>query len=458
MTKTVRSFRIGKVQAYLRFGLVSLLSRQWAAASATCRSGPRSRQANGFANQRATRRGRSGGVEFRADRDPDTSRQLAATPRTRSAFVRADDRSVPATRHLIRFLTKRPVRHASQFQAGHAEEFLRYLRTIHVSPNGHKNTAKRPPLDKGLRFILECCRALFGYAGKRRHLPPYADNPFRTLEIDRVPNETFRPIELFTPEQEMRFLNACDEWQFPLFLTLMLTGMRPGELSHLLLPDDLDLENGWLRIRNKLKLGWKVKTRNERDIPLVPELVQVLRHHLDGKNDCPIFLRRCFASNPARRMVGDRRHLENQLETCVDLARSPRAESFTGKERQRIALRFWLGLGYVPEDRIRMEFIRLTRKIGLPGHTAPKMFRHMFATTLQEGRVDPLIRNELMGHVATGERSAGHGLAMTAVYTHTRPETKRKQMEEAFATRAALQMAADRISRKVNTDRIGHKC
>jgi len=48
----------------------------------------------------------------------------------------------------------------------------------------------------------------------------------------------------------------------------------------------------------------------------------------------------------------------------------------------------------------------LTKRIGLSGHTAPKMLRHMFATTLQEGRVDPLIRNELMGHVAPGNRSA----------------------------------------------------
>ena len=32
----------------------------------------------------------------------------------------------------------------------------------------------------------------------------------------------------------------------PLFLLLLLTGVRPGELTHLLLPDDLDLAEGWL--------------------------------------------------------------------------------------------------------------------------------------------------------------------------------------------------------------------
>jgi hypothetical protein len=36
---------------------------------------------------------------------------------------------------------------------------------------------------------------------------------------------------------------------------LTLTGLRPGELTHLLLPDDLDLDTGWLYVRNKPRLG-----------------------------------------------------------------------------------------------------------------------------------------------------------------------------------------------------------
>ena len=50
---------------------------------------------------------------------------------------------------------------------------------------------------------------------------------------------------------------------------MLLTGLRPGELTHLLLPDDLDLSASVLRVRNKPRLGWQVKTRNEREIPLV---------------------------------------------------------------------------------------------------------------------------------------------------------------------------------------------
>ena len=114
--------------------------------------------------------------------------------------VQSIDRYRTATDYLLRFLDRRPIRHVALFHAAHAEEFVRYLRSVRVSPNGHSNTAKRPLMDKGVRYVLECCRALFNYAAKRRHLSPYAENPFTALEIDRIPVETARPVELLTPD------------------------------------------------------------------------------------------------------------------------------------------------------------------------------------------------------------------------------------------------------------------
>jgi integrase len=90
--------------------------------------------------------------------------------------------------------------------------------------------------------------------------------------------------------------------------------------------------------------------------------------------------------------------------------------------------------------------MRLTRRIGLPNVSARKLLRHQFATSLQEGNIDPLIHNLLMGHAWAGERSAGHGLGMTAVYT--RPETIRKRLESALAGRIALAVAAEWLRQK----------
>ena len=56
------------------------------------------------------------------------------------------------------------------------------------------------------------------------------------------------------------------------------------------------------------------------------------------------------------------------------------------------------------------EFTRAAKKIGLLNSTSPKVLRHQFATILQEGRVDPLVRNLLMGHAAAGERTGASGV------------------------------------------------
>ena len=205
-----------------------------------------------------------------------------------------------ATAHLLRFLESHPVGgYASHFQGSHAEAFVHYLRGLEVAPNGHAHAAKRPLMDKGIHYVLETCRALFNYAARRRHLPPYAENPFRTLPMERLGMPHTRAVVLFTSEQEQRFLEACDDWQFPLFLTLLLTGLRSGELTHLLLPEDLDLHTATLRVRNEPQLGWQVKTRKERDIPLVAVLVDVLRQHLAGRSRGPVFLRRRLGNTGA---------------------------------------------------------------------------------------------------------------------------------------------------------------
>ena len=49
------------------------------------------------------------------------------------------------------------------------------------APNGHPNTRRRTLRDKGVRYVLETCRSMYGYAAKRRHLPPYAKIRFASL-------------------------------------------------------------------------------------------------------------------------------------------------------------------------------------------------------------------------------------------------------------------------------------
>ena len=68
-----------------------------------------------------------------------------------------------------------------------SDRFVCYLRTIDVAPNGHKNAARRKLRDKGVLFILEVCRNLYAFAARKRHLPPYAENPFSPHPKPRIP-------------------------------------------------------------------------------------------------------------------------------------------------------------------------------------------------------------------------------------------------------------------------------
>ena len=452
MSKPSASFRVGKVHAYRR-GRVWYLCYHENGLRRRPRVGPDLAAARQLAAQINAQLevGAPAALSFETIAIPELrDRWLQHHEQVLRSSVQTIRRYRTATDHLLRFLERRPVRYANQFHATYAEEFVRHLRTIQVSSNGHAHTAKRCLMDKGLRYVLECCRALFNYAARRRHLSPYAENPFCSLEVDRIPIEQSRPIELLSAEQERAFFAACDDWQFPLFLTLALTGLRPGELTHLLLPDDLDLDAGLLRVRNKPRLGWQVKTRNERDIPLLPELVAVLRHYLQGRRGGPLFVRRRWHSGPTGLAGLGLAGLEGELRRRMQEREA--LEAVLSREgRLHLARGLWRDLGAVKEDRVRTEFMRLTKAIGLPACTAPKLFRHQFATALQEGRVDPLIRNELMGHVAAGERSSGHGLAMTAVYTHTRPEVRMRQLIEALTGRDATEMAREWLMRHPRT-------
>ncbi len=81
---------------------------------------------------------------------------------------------------------------------------------------------------------------------------------------------------VFDDANELAFLSAADAWSFPIHFTLAKTGIRPGELIHLLI-EDLDLAGGRMFIRNKTELGWRIKTGRERTIPLMDEIVAVLK-------------------------------------------------------------------------------------------------------------------------------------------------------------------------------------
>jgi integrase len=328
-----------------------------------------------------------------------------------------------ATQHLEDFTLQQPRQpDAHQVQP---EAFASYLRQIEVAPNGHKNSPKRKLRDKGVCFILETCRSMYNYALKKRHLQPYAGNPFSELPLDRFKIEDAKPIFVFNEASELAFFKAASDWAFPIHFTLAKTGLRIGELTHLLI-EDLDLDNGWLYVRNKVELGWRIKTGHERSVPLIPEVVAVLRSVIRDRKVGPVFLREKLAGGMPM-LIGDRAALADELKARIDAKRGE-GKPLRRSELQELARKVWREAGIVKQDRVRNSFVRIMSSIGHPEATCPKSWRHSFATLLQDANVDPLIRQQTLGHKPTNST----GLGMTGNYTHTRPETQRQQIEQAL--------------------------
>lgn len=157
----------------------------------------------------------------------------------------------------------------------------------------------------------------------------------------------------------------------------------------------------------------------------------------------PVFLReKLIGKSPM--LVGDQRELTRVCEQRHQTAREG-GQPLTRSEVQKIANGVWWAAGVVKADAIRNSFVRIMKAIGHPESTCPKSWRHSYATLLQDANVDPLIRQQTLGHKPTKDS----GLGMTANYTHTRGETQREQIERALrGWPKSLRLAMDFVTRK----------
>jgi len=132
---------------------------------------------------------------------------------------------------------------------------------------------------------------MYGYGAQNRRMPPYAPNPFASLGGKRIRIDDAKRIFLFDEASQLKSLQAADNWSFPIHFLLATTGLRPGELAHLLIEDG-DVNAGWLRVTNKPELGWRVKTRRDQQVPILPETCDVLSRVIGARTAGVLFRRR----------------------------------------------------------------------------------------------------------------------------------------------------------------------
>jgi integrase len=120
-----------------------------------------------------------------------------------------------------------------------------------------------------VNYELQVLRTFFRWAVARNHL---FVNPAAGVERFRIPKRVLP--KFLTVEQLKTLFEACDEGERRLFMTILLTGMRKGEVEHLTW-NDVNFELGVIFIQEKPEWNWKPKT-DERIIPISPTLREIL--------------------------------------------------------------------------------------------------------------------------------------------------------------------------------------
>jgi len=92
-----------------------------------------------------------------------------------------------------------------------------------------------------------------------------------------TPKFTLPMVEIFEPEELKRFFDACNtDYETTLFKLLLTTGIRHKEAKYLTW-NNISFAQQTLAIRAHPEFNWTPKTHEEREIPLLPEMVELLK-------------------------------------------------------------------------------------------------------------------------------------------------------------------------------------
>ena len=137
--------------------------------------------------------------------------------------------------------------------------------------------------ERTVNYELQVLQTFFRWAITSNQL---LTNPASVVERLRIPKRVLP--KFLTVDELKKLLEASTDGERQLFMTILLTGMRKGEVVHLTWPD-VSFEMGVIFIQEKPDLDWKPKT-DERVIPMSPLLRDILSVQYDKRlNDQFVF-------------------------------------------------------------------------------------------------------------------------------------------------------------------------
>ena len=183
-------------------------------------------------------------------------------------------------------------------------------------------------------------------------------NPLNDVPSIKIKNK--KTPRFLSGEECKKLLANCDDRTYPIFFTLLNTGMRRGEVINLEWKD-IDFERRIIKIQ--IKDTWQPKT-GERDIPINAQLFKLLE----------------------------------QLH----------------KKRRKGSFVFYNSIGNkIHRNKLRTKLIQIAKKADIPELTKLHTLRHTFASHLVMKGVDLASVQKLMGHA---------DIKTTMIYSHLAPE------------------------------------
>jgi len=166
---------------------------------------------------------------------------------------------------------------------------VQHIQTYHIEKYKVERLGKRKP--STVNSDIKCFNTFFNYAKRLGYI---AENPVKDVKRVKVPQQ--RP-RFFSKDELKRFFEACSEFDYALFSTLLYTGMRKGELRNLEW-EDVDFERRIITIR--VKDEWEPKGRQAREIPIHDKIFPVLQRHKEVNGTC----RWVFSRKDGSQIVG----------------------------------------------------------------------------------------------------------------------------------------------------------
>jgi len=268
--------------------------------------------------------------------------------------------------HFQQFLQAQPkLSFLSQVTAEMIDRYKVFRKSSWVNGNGHSVDSDgdvTPNTRKGARahtinFEIDALRLMFNIAIKWDYLK---ENPTRgaiKLKVDDA-----KPPRYLTSDECKRLLKASPTDLYPVYFTLLHTGMRKGEVEYLQWKD-VDFNRDRIRIRRKE--NWIPKS-GERDVPMTDGLATLL-----------IKLKKKSGR------VNDSDYVFCLIES--------------GHSR----------------NRLRTELIKIAQRAGIDDLTKVHTLRHTFASHLMMSGVDLPTVQKLMGH---------SDIQTTMIYAHLAPD------------------------------------